>query len=54
MYNAGVKTPVQTQALRYFIVAAAIAGITAVAFRLHVNQTTVALMFLVMVLLTSA
>ena len=54
MYNAGVKTPVQTQALRYFTVAAAIAGITAVAFRLRVNQTTVALMFLVMVLLTSA
>ena len=54
MYNAGVKTPVQAQALRYFIVAAAIAGITAAAFRLHVNQTTVALMFLVMVLLTSA
>ena len=54
MYNAGVKTPVQTQAIRYVLVAAAIAGITAAAFRLHVNQTTVALMFLVMVLLTSA
>src|SRR5579859_110866 len=54
VYNAGVKTPAQTQAIRYVTVAAAIAGITAAAFRLHVNQTTVALMFLVLVLLTSA
>ena len=54
VYNAGVKTPAQTQAIRYVTVAAAIAAITAAAFRLHVNQTTVALMFLVLVLLTSA
>jgi two-component system sensor histidine kinase KdpD len=53
-YNAGVKTPARTQALRYVFVIAAIGVVTAVAFRLHINQTTVALMFLVMVLLTSA
>jgi two-component system, OmpR family, sensor histidine kinase KdpD len=53
-YNAGVKIPARIQALRYAFVAAAIAVVTAIAFRLHVNQTTVALMFLVMVLLTSA
>jgi two-component system sensor histidine kinase KdpD len=35
-------------------VVAAIALITAIGFRLHVNQTTIALMFLVSVLLTSA
>lgn len=40
--------------MRYVVVLAAIGIVTAVAFRLHVNQTTVALMFLVMVLLTSA
>ncbi|HVN18756.1 MAG TPA: DUF4118 domain-containing protein, partial [Dongiaceae bacterium] len=49
-----MKTRVQTQALRYVAVIAAIGLVTAGAFRLHVNQTTVALMFLVMVLLTSA
>jgi two-component system sensor histidine kinase KdpD len=49
-----VKTAVRTQAVRYVFVVAAIAVITAVDFRLHVNQTTVALMFLVTVLLTSA
>jgi two-component system, OmpR family, sensor histidine kinase KdpD len=53
-YNACVKTPPRTQALRYFVVAAGIAAITAPAYRLHLNQTTVALMFLVLVLLTSA
>ena len=53
-YNAGVKTPVQIQALRYSSVGLTIAVITGVAYRLHINQTTVALMFLVMVLLTSA
>ena len=40
--------------MRYAVVLAAIGVVTATAFRLHVNQTTVALMFLVMVLLTSA
>jgi two-component system, OmpR family, sensor histidine kinase KdpD len=49
-----VKTPVQIQALRYSSVGLAVALVTGVAYRLHVNQTTVALMFLVMVLLTSA
>jgi len=49
-----VKNGVQVQAVRYVSVIAAIAFITAVDFRLHVNQTTVALMFLVAVLLTSA
>ena len=53
-YNAGVKTPMQTQAVRFTVVIAAVAAVTAAAARLHVNQTTVALMFLVMVLLTSA
>jgi len=53
-YNAGVKVPAKIQALRYAFVAAAIAAVTTADYRLHVNQTTVALMFLVMVLLTSA
>ena len=53
-YNADVKTPVQIQALRYSFVGVSITVITGVAYRLHINQTTVALMFLVMVLLTSA
>lgn len=49
-----MKTGPRTQAFRYAFVAAAIGGVSALGFRLHVNQTTVALMFLVMVLLTSA
>jgi two-component system sensor histidine kinase KdpD len=49
-----VKTGAQTQAVRYALVVAAIGVITAVDFKLHVNHTTVALMFLVTVLLTSA
>jgi len=49
-----VKTGARTQAARYAVVVAAIGVITAVDFRLHVNHTTVALMFLVTVLLTSA
>ena len=53
-YNAGVKTPGTTQAYRYACVIAAVAAITTLDFRLHVNHTTVALMFLVTVLLTSA
>jgi len=53
-YNAGVKTSPPTQAFRYVAVVAAIGLITAVDFRLHVNPTTVALMFLVAVLLASA
>jgi two-component system, OmpR family, sensor histidine kinase KdpD len=53
-YNAGVKTPPQAQAVRYLVAVAAVAAVTAVDYRLHVNQTTVALMFLVMVLLISA
>lgn len=40
--------------VRYAVVVAAIAAISAIDFRLHVNHTTVALMFLVTVLLTSA
>jgi two-component system, OmpR family, sensor histidine kinase KdpD len=43
-----------TQAARYLFVFVAVAAITAIDFRLHVNETTVALMFLVAVLLTSA
>jgi len=53
-YNAGVKTPAPTQAVRFAFVLAAIGVVTAIAYKVHVNQTTVALMFLVMVLLTSA
>lgn len=53
-YNAGVKTRTRTQAVRYALVVAAVAIITAADYRLHVNHTTVALMFLVIVLLTSA
>ncbi len=53
-YNAGVITRARTQAVRYALVVAAIGVVTTAAFRLHVNQTTVALMFLVLVLLSSA
>ncbi|HYA25746.1 MAG TPA: DUF4118 domain-containing protein, partial [Terriglobales bacterium] len=49
-----MKTSAPTQVLRYVVVIAAIGLITAVDFRLHVNPTTVALMFLVAVLLVSA
>lgn len=49
-----MKTPSSIQAWRFAVVLAAVIAITAVDFRLHVNQTTVALMFLVTVLLTSA
>ena len=40
--------------MRFVFVALAVAAVTAIGFKLHINQTTVALMFLVMVLLTSA
>ena len=53
-YNADVKTTVQTQVARYGVVVATIGAITATDVRLHVNPTTVALMFLVAVLLSSA
>jgi two-component system, OmpR family, sensor histidine kinase KdpD len=49
-----VKVGASTQAARYAVVVAAIAAITAVDYRLRVNPTTVALMFLVAVLLVSA
>ena len=49
-----MKTGIRTQAVRYAWVVAAIGVITAVDSRLHVNPTTVALMFLVAVLLASA
>jgi two-component system sensor histidine kinase KdpD len=49
-----VKTRTSTQAARFSIVLVAIAAITVFDVRLHINQTTVALMFLVIVLLTSA
>lgn len=44
----------RTQAWRYAVVVVALGVITEVDFRLHVNPTTVALMFLVAVLLASA
>jgi len=53
-YNAGVKLSARTQAVRYALVLVALAAVTAAAFHLHINATTTALMFLVMVLLTSA
>lgn len=49
-----VKAGARTQAGRYAAVVAAIAFITVVAYRLHFNHTTVALMYLIVVLLTSA
>ena len=49
-----MKSGLRTQAVRYTLVVAAIGVITAVDSRLRVNPTTVALMFLVTVLLTSA
>jgi len=49
-----VKTGAGTQATRYAVVLGAIGVITAVYFRLHINPTTVALTFLVGVLLASA
>ncbi len=49
-----MKTGAGASPGRYVVVVAAVAAITAIDFRLHVNHTTVALMFLVMVLLTSA
>jgi two-component system, OmpR family, sensor histidine kinase KdpD len=52
--KSGLLQDIQTHLLRYAFVFAAIGVITAVDFKLHVNHTTVALMFLVTVLLTSA
>ena len=49
-----MKVAAQTQAVRYAVVVATVALITAIDFKLHVNPTTVALMFLVVVLLISA
>jgi two-component system sensor histidine kinase KdpD len=49
-----VKNAARAQAVRYALVVSAIGAITAVDSKLDVNHTTVALMFLVMVLLTSA
>jgi two-component system sensor histidine kinase KdpD len=53
-YNAGVNDRFGKQGMRYAVVLGATALITAVGYRLHVNPTTVALMFLVAVLLASA
>jgi two-component system, OmpR family, sensor histidine kinase KdpD len=52
--KTGLQKNVQEHAVRYAFVFAAIGVITAVDFKLHVNPTTVALMFLVAVLLASA
>ena len=49
-----MKSNVQTQGIRYLVVVSAIAVITTIDYHLHVNPTTVALMFLVVVLLASA
>ncbi|HEX8817312.1 MAG TPA: DUF4118 domain-containing protein [Terriglobales bacterium] len=48
-----MKSAVQTQAWRYTVVIAVVGAITAIDFRLRINPTTVALMFLVAVLLSS-
>ena len=53
-YNADVKTTAREQPVRYVLVVAAIALITAIGFRLHFNHATVAMMYLITVLLTSA
>jgi two-component system sensor histidine kinase KdpD len=50
----GLSTKGRAQVGRYIAVVAALALITAIDFKLRVNHTTVALMFLVAVLLTSA
>jgi two-component system, OmpR family, sensor histidine kinase KdpD len=49
-----VKIGARIQAQRYVFVAAAVGIVAVGAYKLHVNQTTVAMMFLVMVLLISA
>ena len=49
-----MKSSAQEQAVRYVVVVAAIAAITAIGFRLHFNHATVAMMYLITVLLTSA
>ncbi len=49
-----MKTDIRTRASRYVSVVVIIALITAIDFRLHVNPTTVALTFLIAVLLASA
>ena len=49
-----MKNAFRTQVVRYALVIAAIGLITTIDFKLQVNHTTVALMFLVTVLLTSA
>ena len=49
-----VKSQARIQAVRFSLVVAAIAVITAIDLRLHVNVTTVALTFLIAVLLASA
>ena len=49
-----MKAGAQTQVVRYVVVIVAIAAITTIDYRLRVNHTTVALMFLVAVLLASA
>src|SRR6266568_9225642 len=53
-YNAGVKSRIGVRPLRYAVVLAVTAFLTAVDYRLHINPTTVALMFLIAVLLASA
>ncbi len=49
-----MKAGLRTQALRYLAALAAVGVVTTLCFRLHVNPTTVALVFLVGVLLASA
>lgn len=49
-----MKTGAGTQATRYILVVVAIVIITAIDFKLHLNHTAVAMMFLVAVLLASA
>jgi len=53
-YNAGVKSGSRTQLARYSIVVGALALLTFVDSRLQFNAATVALMFIVAVLLASA
>ncbi len=53
-YNANVKKGAESQIVRYGAVVGAVAMVTAIAYRLHLNSATVALLFIIGVLLASA
>lgn len=53
-YNAGVTVAGKTRTIRFGVALATIAALTALCFRLRLNPTTVALLYLVALLLASA